>query len=69
MATDARVGDRIVVDSDKVGVPTRQGEILAVIPHETHTEFRVRWDDGHISEIRPSGASFRILAKAPGPRS
>ncbi len=64
MATDARVGDRIVMDSDKVGVPARQGEILAVIPHKTHTEFRVRWDDGHVSEIRPTGASFRILAKA-----
>lgn len=68
MATDARVGDRIVVDSDKVGVPTRQGEILAVNLHPTHTEYRVRWDDGHISEIRPSGASFRILAKPQGSR-
>jgi len=61
---DARVGDRIVLESDKVGVPTRQGEILKVIPHVSHVEFRVRWDDGHISEIRPSGASYRILAKA-----
>ena len=61
---DARAGDRIVMGSDKVGVPTRQGEILKVIPHEAHVEFQVRWDDGHVSEIRPSGASYRILAKA-----
>jgi hypothetical protein len=66
MATDARVGDRIVMDSDKVGVPARQGEILKVTPHENHTEFRVRWDDGHESEIRPTGASYRILGKAQG---
>lgn len=62
MAT-AHVGDRIIVDSDKVGVPARQGEILAVTPHEPHDEFRVRWDDGHVTEIRPSGANYRILAK------
>ena len=61
---DARVGDRIVLESDKVGVPARQGKILKVIPHESHVEFQVRWDDGHVSEIRPSGASYRILSKA-----
>ena len=40
--------------------------ILKVVPHESHVEFQVRWDDGHVSEIRPSGASYRILAKAKG---
>jgi hypothetical protein len=66
---DAQIGDRIIVQSDKVGVPERQGEILQVIPHETHLEFRVRWDNGHVSEIRPFAASYRIVAKgkrAPG---
>lgn len=69
MAMDAKVGDRIIMGSDKVGVAARQGEILQVIPHEPHTEFRVRWDDGHQSEIRPIAASYRIVAKgkrAPG---
>jgi hypothetical protein len=61
---DAHVGDRIIVDSDKVGVPARQGEILHVTPHEAHVEFRVRWDDGHVTEIRPIAASYRIVAKA-----
>jgi Domain of unknown function (DUF1918). len=61
---DAHVGDRIIVASDKVGVPAREGDILKVIPHEIHPEFRVRWDDGHVSEIRPGGASYRIQAKA-----
>lgn len=63
MAMDAQAGDRIVVNSDKVGVSARQGEILQVTPHEPHAEFRVRWDDGHVTEIRPSGASYRIVAK------
>jgi hypothetical protein len=62
MAIDARVGDRIVLDSDKVGIPTRQGEILEITPHEPR--FRVRWDDGHVSEIRPAGAGYRIIGKA-----
>jgi hypothetical protein len=61
---DTQVGDRIVVESDKVGVPERQGEILDVISHVSHVEFRVRWDDGHISEIRPTGGTYRIVAKA-----
>lgn len=63
MATDAQAGDRIVLNSDKAGVPARQGEILDVIPHQSRVEFRVRWDDGHVSEIRPIGASYQIQAK------
>ncbi len=58
---DAHVGDRIVVESEKMGVPPRQGEILEVIPHESRVELRVRWDNGHVTEIRPSGGSYRIL--------
>jgi hypothetical protein len=67
MAMDERVGNRIVMDSDKVGVPARQGEILEVTHHDHHDEFRVRWDDGHLSEIRPSGASYRVLSKVRHP--
>ena len=61
---DAHIGDRIIVESEKVVVATRQGEILEVIPHESHTEFRVRWDNGHVSEIRPIAASYRIVSAA-----
>lgn len=65
---DVHVGDRIVVESDKVGVPARQGEILEVLPHESRVEFRVRWDNGHVTEIRPSGGTYRILpAGRPAP--
>lgn len=57
----AQVGDRIVIQSEKVDVPTRAGEILEVIEHEIHTEFRVRWEDGHESGIRPAAGSYRIV--------
>jgi hypothetical protein len=58
MATKVR--DHIVITSDKVGIPDRRGEILEVIAHQTNIEYRVRWEDGHESSIRPHGGSARI---------
>jgi hypothetical protein len=57
---EAKAGDRIVMASEKVGIPERRGEILEVIPHDTGTEYVVRWEDGHQSSIRPHGGSVRI---------
>lgn len=59
------VGDRIVLESEKVGIAERQGEILEVIPHEIRPEYRVRWDDGRETSIRPHAGSHRIEAAAP----
>jgi hypothetical protein len=59
----AKVGDRIVIGTDKVGQPAREGEILEVIDHESGAEFLVRWDDGHQSAIRPHGGTARIVAR------
>jgi hypothetical protein len=59
-----KVGDRIVVESDKVGLPAREGDILEVIAHDSGTEYVVRWDDGHESSIRPHGGTARIVARA-----
>ena len=58
----ASVGDRIVVESEKVGTAERRGEILEVIEHETSTEYRVRWDDGRETGIRPRAGSVRFEA-------
>ena len=60
----AQVGDRIIVESEKVGIAARQGEILEVIPHDSGTEYRVRWDDDHESSFRPAAGSARIVAAA-----
>jgi hypothetical protein len=61
----AKVGDRIVVESEKMDVPPREGEILEIIAHETRAEFRVRWIDGHESSIRPAAGGYRVIpAKA-----
>jgi len=58
---EAQVGDRIVIESEKVGLPDRQGEILEVIPASYGTRYRVRWDDGRESTIRPSAGSSRTI--------
>jgi hypothetical protein len=65
-----KVGDRIVVESERVGQAAREGEILEVIAHDSGTEFRVRWDDGHESSFRPAAGSARIVPheKAPADR-
>ena len=61
---DGKVGDRIMIGTDKVGQPAREGEILEVIDHESGTEFLVRWDDGHESAIRPHGGNARIVERS-----
>jgi hypothetical protein len=56
-----KVGDRIVIESERVGQHTREGVILEVFDSPAGVNYRVRWDDGHESEIRPSAGSARIL--------
>jgi hypothetical protein len=58
-------GDRIVVESERVGVHDREGEILEVVDSQFGPSYRVRWEDGHESEIRPKGGSARIVPAEP----
>jgi|GraSoiStandDraft_10_1057309.scaffolds.fasta_scaffold2131337_1 Domain of unknown function (DUF1918) len=58
---DARVGDRIIVESQKVGKQAREGEILEVFKSTSALHVQVRWDDGHESDIRPAAGSARIV--------
>ena len=62
---NANVGDRIIVDSEKVGTPPRQGEVLEVIESTSSTRYRVRWDDGHESTFLPLGGSTRTIPAEP----
>jgi hypothetical protein len=61
-----KVGDRISLDSGKVGTPAREGEILEVVKAASGEHYRVRWADGHETDIRPAGGSARII---PAPRT
>ena len=60
----AKVGDRIIIASKKVGQPERVGTVLEIIEASYGTRFRVRWDDGHESTIHPGAGSARTLPKA-----
>ena len=53
-------GDRIIVESESVGQPSREGEILEVIEGAVGVRYRVRWDDGHETSFRPALGSARI---------
>jgi hypothetical protein len=60
---DAKVGDRIIVESEKVGQPDREGMVLEIIEASYGTRFRVLWEDGHESTIHPTAGSARIVHK------
>lgn len=59
---NVKIGDRIVVESESVGQPTREGEILEVIEGASALRLRVRWLDGHETIFTPSGGSARVIA-------
>jgi len=40
---EAKVGDRIAVESERVGQPTREGKVLEVLPPGPAVHYRVRW--------------------------
>ncbi len=58
---DAKIGDRIIVETERVGSPDRTGEILEVIVSSTGVHYRVRWDDGRESSFWPAAGSARIV--------
>lgn len=63
----ARAGDRIVVESERVGERPREGEIVEVVETPYGPTYEVRWDDGHRSGFRPAAGSARIIPAARHP--
>jgi hypothetical protein len=63
------VGDRIRIESERVGQQPRAGVVEEVLMQDP-PRLRVRWDDGHESIVAPaSGAAMvepRPKAKATG---
>jgi hypothetical protein len=55
---DCEKGDRIVVESRRVGSGRKSGEVVEVIEGVSGRHYRVRWDDGHESIIYPSSDAF-----------
>lgn len=59
------VGDRVVVESERVGQAAREGEILEVLGTASEVHYRVRWQDGHESYFFPSAGSVTIIHRRP----
>jgi hypothetical protein len=55
----AHIGDRIVVESERVARPPRRGVVEEVIADEP-PRLRVRWDDGHTTVFWPAAGVCRI---------
>jgi hypothetical protein len=55
-----QIGDRIQVESEKVGSATRIGVVTAI----EGRLLTVRWDGGRVSVFVPSAGSMRVLATA-----
>lgn len=56
---EAKPGDRIRVESEKVGQAIRTGVIEEVLAHDP-ARYRVRWEDGHTSVFTPAGGAAKI---------
>jgi hypothetical protein len=59
---DARVEDRIVVESERAAQSGRAGVIEEVLAQDP-PRFRVRWDDGSTSIFAPSTGVAKIEKK------
>lgn len=61
----AKIKDRIVVESEKVGTPLRSGVVTAI----HGSLMQVKWDDGTESSFVPAAGSLTIIPKADKKRS
>ncbi len=69
---EGRVGDRVILESQRTGRAPREGEILEVLGAGEGVHYRVRWADGHESTFFRSGGSITIIhkaSKARGPKT
>jgi hypothetical protein len=55
------VGDRIVVESEKVGQQSRAGVVEQVL-QEDPPRVLVRWDDGRTTILSPSSGAARFAS-------
>ena len=59
--TPVKRGDRIVIDSVKVGAQAREGEVLQVIHRGMRVSYRVKWADGNETLFSPALGSARFV--------
>jgi Domain of unknown function (DUF1918) len=60
---EAKVGDRVAVESERVGKPTREGEVLEVLSPGPDVHYRIRWVDGHETVLFPIAGCLTVIGK------
>ena len=55
---DCKRGDRIAIESRRVGGGRKAGEVIEVIERTSGRHYRIRWDDGHESIMFPSSDAY-----------
>lgn len=63
----ANVGDQLVVESNRVGAPRQEGEIVEVHGDSGAPPYLVRWSDGHEGLLFP-GPDAHVVPQGAGPR-
>ena len=58
---EAKPGDRIAVETEHVGEPEREGEVLEIIAGATSVTYRVRWWDGRETLFTPAAGAMKIV--------
>ena len=59
-----KVGDVVTVESEQVGHPGREGQVVEVLTTGGEAHYRVRWDDGRESIFYPSLGSVTFHTPA-----
>ena len=63
-AMDVKKGDRLLVESERVGQPARAGTVEEVLNPEP-LRVLVRWDDGSRTTLSPQAGAAQVGAGAP----
>jgi hypothetical protein len=53
----AEIGDRVIVESEKVGQAQRRGTVIGLSGHM----LRLRWEDGTESLLTPGAGALRVV--------
>ncbi|HZT54288.1 MAG TPA: DUF1918 domain-containing protein [Gaiellaceae bacterium] len=56
---DVSAGDRLVLESEKVGQPPRAGTVEEVLCEEP-LRVRVRWENGSVTTLSPEAGAARV---------
>jgi Domain of unknown function (DUF1918) len=58
----AKIGDTVVIESEKVAQPARTGTIEEVLKDDP-PRFRIRWNDGRTTILAPTAGAAKIQIK------